>query len=136
MPEEGAAPIARSWGREGLIGRRIKKKTEVAIRNEEMARKDWHLFPRGETGPIGGTAMERYTIRILYRNRENPAKLVGLLEEEGIAEKRGFVSMEGLWRILNTMDSGKGRGRSGSPRESGRTCAENMVDLVSLLREE
>lgn len=80
--------------------------------------------------------MERYSIRIVYRNRENPAKLVGLVEGEGIAERRGFVGMEGLWRILSTTDSGTDRERGGIPEEGSRSRAGTLADLFSVLREE
>jgi len=37
--------------------------------------------------------MERYTVRILYRDRENPGKLVGLVEAIGDPVRRGVLTV-------------------------------------------
>lgn len=63
------------------------------------------------TGPIGGTDMESYTIRILYRNTDNPRKFVGVVEADGVAGKRGFVDLQGLQHILEEMLGGTDRRR-------------------------
>jgi hypothetical protein len=84
--------------------------------------------------PLGGTEMERYTIRILYRNRENPRKIVGVVEEEGGSATRGFVRMEGLWRILESPDPESGRGEAVSSGERG--YRSQLIDLFRSLRED
>lgn len=80
--------------------------------------------------------MERFSIRILYRDMRNPGKLVGVLERNGEEAKRGFVSMEGLWRILNSPDRGSGGGKEISSGEGGRRSREELIDLFRSLREE
>lgn len=77
---------------------------------------------------------EQYTIRILYRSEENPSKLVGLVERGGAAERRGFVGMEGLWRIL-ACDRGADQRLDGPSRRSGRRH-EMVADLFPDLGEE
>ncbi len=74
---------------------------------------------------------ERYTIRILYRSKEDPAKLVGLVEEAWVAERRGFVGMAGLWRILGG-ERGADRRIDDCSRRRGRrrhTVADLFPDL-------
>lgn len=80
--------------------------------------------------------MERYTIRILYRNKESPEKLVGIVEGTGGTVTRGFVSMEGLWRILNSPGSGSGREKAGSSGEVGHSSRGELIDLFRSLRDE
>lgn len=79
--------------------------------------------------------MERYTIRILYRNRETPEKFVGVVEGTGDTVARGFVSMEGLWRILNSPGPRSGREKAVSSKERGQRSREEMIDLFRSLRE-
>ena len=40
--------------------------------------------------------MERFSIRILYRDGNDPGKFVGVVERQGEEAKRGFVNMEEL----------------------------------------
>jgi hypothetical protein len=79
--------------------------------------------------------MERYTIRILYRNRETPEKFVGVVEGTGDTVTRGFVNMEGLWRILKSPGPGPGREKAVSSRERGQRSREELIDLFRSLRE-
>jgi len=79
--------------------------------------------------------MERYTIRILYRNRETPEKFVGVVEGMGDTVTRGFVNMQGLWRILNSPGSGSGREKVVSSREGEHRSREELIDLFRSLRE-
>jgi hypothetical protein len=80
--------------------------------------------------------MERYTIRILYRNRETPEKFVGVVEGTGDTVTRGFVSREGLWRILNPSVPESGREKAVPSRERGQRSREELIDLFESLREE
>jgi hypothetical protein len=80
--------------------------------------------------------MERYIIHILYRDRNNPGKLLGVVEEPGDKVKRGFVSMDGLWRILRTPVSGPGRRQDASFGEGRDGSREELLDLFRRLREE
>jgi len=58
--------------------------------------------------------MERYTIRILYRDRENPGRFVGVMETGGIPGKKGFIGLSVLWKVLlHAIDA-----RAGSEPES------------------
>jgi hypothetical protein len=80
--------------------------------------------------------MERYIIRILYRDSNNPGKLVGMVEEPGATVKRGFVSMDGLWRILKTPNPESGRKKAASSGEEWDSSREDLLDLFRSLREE
>lgn len=80
--------------------------------------------------------MERYIIRILYRDTNNPGKLVGVVEEPGDTVKRGFVSMDGLWRILKTPNAVSGRRKAASYGEGRGSSREDLLDLFRSLREE
>jgi len=79
--------------------------------------------------------MERYTIRILYRNKETPEKFVGVVEGAGDTVTRGFVSMEGLWRILNSPGQGSGREKADSPMEREHRSREELIEMFWSLRE-
>ena len=79
--------------------------------------------------------MERFTIRILYRNREAPEKFVGVVEGTGDTVARGFVNMEGLWRILNAPGPGAGREKAVPSRDRGQRSREELIDLFRSLRE-
>ena len=80
--------------------------------------------------------MDRHTIRILYRNGETPEKFVGVVEGTGDTVTRGFVSMEGLWRILNSPGPGSGREKAVSSREREYRSRGELIDLIQSLREE
>lgn len=79
--------------------------------------------------------MEKYTIRILYRDRNNPEKFVGVVE--GVEDKitHGFVSMKGLWRILNSPVSSQGKGKIVSTDKEEPRSREELIDLFCGLRE-
>jgi len=79
--------------------------------------------------------MERYTIRILYRNRNNPEKLVGVVEGTGDTITRGFVSMSGLWKILNATVPGQVKKKDVSPGAEGHRSREELTELFWSLRE-
>jgi hypothetical protein len=79
--------------------------------------------------------MERYTIRILYRNRETPEKFVGVVEGTGDTVTRGFVSMEGLWRILNSHGPGSSGEEAVSSGEKEHRSREELIELFWSLRE-
>ena len=79
--------------------------------------------------------MESYTIRILYRNRDNPEKFVGVVEGTQDTSTRGFVSMRGLWRILNTPRPGWDMEKVDSPEADGRRSRKELLDLFWSIRE-
>ena len=90
----------------------------------------------GHPVAIGGAVMERFSIRILYRDRNNPGKFVGVLERHGEEAKRGFVSMEELWKILDSYEPEPDRGKVVSLEGEGRRPREELIDLFRRLREE
>lgn len=79
--------------------------------------------------------MESYTIRILYRNGDNPEKFIGVVEGTKDTATRGFVGMRGLWRILNTPRPGRDTEHADSPEADGRRSREELLDLFWSLRE-
>jgi hypothetical protein len=62
---------------------------------------------------------DSYIIRIYRYEKDNPDGLVGLVEEVGIGRRRGFTSIEELWKILN---SARKRDRGG-----GKKATANRV---------
>ena len=80
--------------------------------------------------------MGRFSIRILYRDRHNPGKFVGILEKQGEEAKRGFVSMEELWKILDSYELELDPGKVVSLEGKRRRPREELVDLFRKLREE
>jgi hypothetical protein len=108
----------------------------MADGSKERINKESAPLTSGKGGADRRTAMERYTIRILYRDRNNPRKFVGVVEEPGATVKRGFVSMDGLWRILKTPTPGSGREKAASFGEERDSFREDLLDLFRSLREE
>ena len=51
--------------------------------------------------------MGNYIVRIYRSEKDNPRKLVGLVEEVGKEGRRGFTSLDELWGILNSPDRGE-----------------------------
>ncbi len=45
--------------------------------------------------------MDSYVVRVYRQEKDNPSKLVGVVEEVGVKGKRAFTSLEDLWEILN-----------------------------------
>ncbi len=53
--------------------------------------------------------MDTYIVRI-YRREENvPQRLVGLVEEVGVEEKRAFSNLDELWNILSSSEGSSSR---------------------------
>lgn len=73
--------------------------------------------------------MERYTIRILYRDTENPGKIVGVVEADGAAGKKGFVDVYGLLQIMNEMVGVTGREKSGRAEYRTEGLHENPDEI-------
>jgi hypothetical protein len=46
--------------------------------------------------------VDNYVIRIYRREKDNPRKLVGVVEEVGVQGKKAFTDLEDLWEILNS----------------------------------
>lgn len=44
--------------------------------------------------------METYIIRIYRRGKTIPHKLIGILEQSGVEEKKAFTCLDDLWKIL------------------------------------
>jgi hypothetical protein len=80
--------------------------------------------------------MAKFSIRILYRDRNNPGKFVGVLEKQGEETKRGFVSMEELWKILDSYEPESDRGNVVFLESKRRRPREELIDLFRKLREE
>ena len=79
--------------------------------------------------------MERYTIRILYRDRENPGRFVGVLERDRIPGKRGFVGLSGLWKVLLHAIDDRAGSEPESPAGNPATGEGRMEEIFRLLRE-
>jgi hypothetical protein len=46
--------------------------------------------------------VDNYIIRIYRREKDNPRKLVGVVEEVGVQGKKAFTDLDDLWEILNS----------------------------------
>jgi len=61
--------------------------------------------------------VDSYVVRIYRQEKNNPRKLVGVVEEIGVKGKRAFVNIDDLWEILSeskdreevTVKSGKNK---------------------------
>ncbi|KAF0219540.1 MAG: hypothetical protein FD174_2000 [Geobacteraceae bacterium] len=60
-----------------------------------------------------------YIVRIYRYEKNNPKRLVGLVEVVGIEEKRGFTNFEELWGILNSQQRSDTGGDGGVVRNPG-----------------
>jgi hypothetical protein len=45
--------------------------------------------------------MDNYIVRVYRQDRNNPRKLVGIVEEVGVKGKKAFTNLDELWEILN-----------------------------------
>jgi len=45
-----------------------------------------------------------YIVRIYRYEKNNPRRLVGTVEEVGVDEKKAFLNLDELWKILNRSD--------------------------------
>lgn len=68
--------------------------------------------------------METYIIRIYRYERDNPRKLVGLVEEVGSEGNSGFTDLDGLWNILNPARKNRGKPVGREQGEPGEQTAE------------
>lgn len=72
-----------------------------------------------------------YIVRIYRRKKDDPRRLVGVVEETGGEGKRVFTSLEELWEIMNSSPpsppsprvvSSRCKSRGGEGRQRGRGC--------------
>jgi hypothetical protein len=60
---------------------------------------------------------DSYIVRIYRYEKDDPDRLVGLVEEVGIGRQRGFTCIEELWKILNTARKGDRKGVAKGPAD-------------------
>jgi hypothetical protein len=62
-----------------------------------------------EAGRFGGEGrrenMETYILRIYRRGKSIPHKMIGIIEESGMEEKKAFTCLDELWRILSPIQA-------------------------------
>ena len=58
-----------------------------------------------------GTILKDYLIRIHRREKNNPRKLVGVVEEVGVEGNKAFSNLDELWEILNPNKRGPGKSK-------------------------
>ena len=51
--------------------------------------------------------MDSYIVRIYRQEKNNPRKLVGVVEEVGVKGKRAFTNIDDLWEILSASKGGE-----------------------------
>jgi len=68
--------------------------------------------------------MKDYLIRIHRREKNNPRKLVGVVEEVGVEGNKAFSNLDELWEILNP-----------SKAETGKTKKRDRLNKPNKLSE-
>jgi len=62
--------------------------------------------------------LKNYIVRIYRQEKNNPRKIVGVVEEPEIEGKRAFTNLDELWGILNPVgDEESRRGNIGNKGE-------------------
>ncbi|MDI6753681.1 MAG: hypothetical protein QME78_04715 [Thermodesulfobacteriota bacterium] len=51
--------------------------------------------------------METYILRIYRRGKGIPHRIIGIIEESGVEEKKAVTCLDELWRILNPTQAKK-----------------------------
>jgi hypothetical protein len=51
--------------------------------------------------PSGETTMENFIVRIYRYEKNNPNRLMGIVEKVGEEGKKAFIHVDELWEILN-----------------------------------
>jgi len=51
--------------------------------------------------------VDSYIVRIYRQEKNNPRKLVGVVEEVGVKGKRAFTNIDDLWEILSASKGGE-----------------------------
>jgi hypothetical protein len=64
---------------------------------------------------------ESYIVSIYRYEKDDPDRLVGLVEEVSIGRRRGFTNIEELWSILNSARKGNRGGRAMGNNERRET---------------
>lgn len=64
--------------------------------------------------------MESYIVRIYRSEKDNPAGLVGIVEQVGRSDRLAFTNLEEMWEILNP--------KASKPRPDGKKkeCREKQ----------
>jgi len=65
--------------------------------------------------------MNNYIVRVYRQEKNNPRKLVGVVEEVGVKGKRAFTNIDDLWDILcERKRSAEGNHTSGKNNAAAR----------------
>lgn len=78
--------------------------------------------------------MDSYIIRIYHRDKKDPGKVVGVVEEVEGKRKKGFTTPEGLWRILAPPQrdpAPRGKTRKGAERRGRAMGFAEIMEAVS-----
>lgn len=59
-----------------------------------------------------------YILRIYRFQKEEPVKLIGVVEEVGARRKKAFTNLNELWEILSSSEELKDKGRENHPSGS------------------
>jgi hypothetical protein len=54
----------------------------------------------------GGTILKDYVLRIYRRDKNDPRRLAGVVEEVGVEGNKAFSNLDELWSILNPSKAG------------------------------
>lgn len=65
-------------------------------------------------------SLKNYVLRIYRYENKRPDKLVGIVEEVGVEDKRAFTNMDELWQILSHTVT--------NPHNSGRGAVREKVE--------
>ena len=65
--------------------------------------------------------MKNYIVRIYRHEKDNPKKLVGLVEEPEVEGRKAFTNLDELWGILNTVKAA-GVAPGNKEKQEARVC--------------
>ncbi len=71
--------------------------------------------------------MDNYIVRIYRQEKDNPRKLVGLVEEVGVDSRLGFTNLDELWEILN-------RAKNSPPEKGAQGAVKNGSTRIASVK--
>ncbi|MBI5409203.1 MAG: hypothetical protein HZA14_07545 [Nitrospirae bacterium] len=66
--------------------------------------------------------MDNYVVRIYRHKKDNPNRLVGVVEKIGDEGKKAFTNLDELWQILNPSKKVSYRQLESSGKNKNRRC--------------
>lgn len=64
-----------------------------------------HVILHAKMNKIDSFSIDNYIVRIYRYDRDNPRRLVGVVEQVGFEGKKAFHNLDELWTILSSAKS-------------------------------